>query len=272
MRDHVRVVMTCNKVMWDAYGRRAAESFLDNWSDAWLILYVEDFHPEQRFYVACDVRDLPDWHTTWKHRHAGNPDAHGRDLSKQLRSKGGYSFRRDCVKFSHKIAALTHASRNVVDGLVIMMDADVITHRPVDTEWLQHVFPDPARYCAWLDRQGWDYPECGFVMFRADHPEHRHFMFALRDIYESDRVFSLPQTHDSFVLKHLMDQWVRHGVFLPPHSLSGARGRKSSHPLPVSVLGERLDHLKGKRKDAGRTSPTEAQRKGQGGYWGEPDR
>lgn len=260
--------MTANAAIWEAYGRRAVVTWLKHWpADAHLVLYVEDFDvPDE---LAADPRlsvvAMPAWHWAWKKRHADNADAHGRDMRRAVRPKNGYSYRRDCVKFSHKVAALTDAVlRGPLAGVVIMMDADVITHADVTPAWLQSIFPDP-RYCAWLDRSAWDYPECGFVMFRADDPIHLGFMGDLRAMYETDAVFALQQTHDSFVLKTLVQRAVSAGLCLSPWSLSGS-ARTSSHPLPMSRLGECLDHLKGKRKELGATSAQEARRRGD--HWG----
>lgn len=261
--------MTANAAIWAAYGERAVVTWLKHWpADAHLVLYAEDFDVSDE--LAADPRlsvvAMPAWHVAWKARHIDNADAHGRDRRRQIRPKNGYCYRRDCVKFSHKIAALADSvMRGPLAGVVIMMDADVITHADVTNEWLQSIFPDPLRYCAWLDRSGWDYPECGFVMFRADDPEHLGFIGDLRATYETDAVFALPQTHDSFVLKTQMYRAISAGRCLLPYSLSGA-ARTSSHPLPMSRLGECLDHLKGKLKQLGATPAAQARRTGK--HWG----
>jgi hypothetical protein len=245
-----RVVMTCNRKIWEEYGRRAAESFLDYWTGAQLWLYVEDFDPEQRFYAACidgrmHIQDLPDWHTAWKVRHADNPDAHGRGESSRRgrASRYGYDFRRDCVRFSHKVAALTHAAldqRGPPHDRLVMLDADVMTNRPVSADWLDRLLPG-SHYLAWLDRAG-SYPECGFVVFNATHPRHRQVMNDLREAYESDRVFVLPETHDSFVLMRIV-----RAAGLPTHNLTPARADRGN-PFAASVLAEKMVHFKGKRK------------------------
>jgi hypothetical protein len=257
----IRVITTCNKRIWDEYGRRAATSFLAHWpADVRLEIYAEDFRPDidDDRIVICG---LPDWFERWKTRHAGATDANGRATPGK-----DYDFRRDCVRFAHKIAALTDAASWRQTGLVILMDADVIAHSAVTHEWIhQRVFPDQHAYMAWLNRHNW-YPECGFVMFRADHPAHDAFMHQLRVCYESDVVFAFPETHDSFVLQQLVIAAVRRRIFREPFSLSGKAGLRSSHPFVQSVLGQCLDHLKGKRKANGRTPHAEAGRRAEP-YW-----
>lgn len=249
-----RVVVTANRRLWETYGRRAAESFLDYWpvySDAQLILYAEDFDPEQRFQAATVdgrviIRPMPAWHTAWKARHETDKRAHGIGYPGRA-----YDFRQDCVRFSHKVAALTDAAqKSPRDGIMIMMDADVVAHRAVSPDWLAMLLP-AGRYMAWLDRRAW-YPECGFVLFREVHEAHQLLMMRLRATYEHDSVFSMAQTHDSWVLMTLVKQMVAKGQMPAPFNLSRPGGNRG-HPFVESILGERLDHLKGKRKDGERS-------------------
>ncbi len=258
----VRCVMTMNGRIWQDYGQRAVESFLEYWpADVALDLYAEDFAPETPGRVV--VRPMPGWHCAWKARHRDNEEAHGRASARRQ----PYDYRRDAVKFSHKVAALTDAALRrdwVPDDVQILLDADVVTHAAVDHAWLRDLFGSPA-YMAWLYRAG-RYPECGFVMFRAGQQIHKPFMAAFRALYEHDGLFALRETHDSFALQEMVNGFVRAGQMAQPFDLcTTARGRNAGHPFVVSRLGERMDHLKGARKDAGRTDPAEAKR--QGGYW-----
>lgn len=256
----IRLVTTCHADGWQQYGRRMAQTFAEHWpAEVTLEIYAEGFAVD---VVAPNVieRALPGWHTDWKARHADNADAHGRDagrFGRIDRAKGKkQTYRRDCIRFSHKVAALTDAGLSVRRGApadwLIMIDADTLTHAPVTIDWLCSLVPVAGHYMAWLDRAAW-YPECGFVMFAEQHPAHAAFMTRLRWIYESDRVFDLPETHDSFVIQHLVDLAVSADSFRQPYGLSGATGRRSSHPFIHSRLAERLDHAKGKFKAVGRT-------------------
>lgn len=257
------VVMTCNADIWAKYGRRAVSAFLEFWpADAQLMLYAEDFAPDLAD-ARLVVLDMPQWFTTWKERHRNNLDAHGRAGPRRP-----YDFRRDCVRFSHKVAALTAGVTRSSGGLLIMMDADVITHAPVTADWLARMIT-PADYLAWLDRPGW-YPECGFVIFNAEHPYHQMFMSDFRAIYETDRVFKMMQTHDSHVLQQHVNVAVATHQIQRPVNLSGQLGQWSGHPWVHSVLAERLDHLKGKRKLAGKTPAAEVPRSRTEKYWKEP--
>jgi hypothetical protein len=237
-----------------------AESFARYWpSTVQLSVYAEGFELPA---IAPNIRAaaFAPWFDKWKRRHAMTADAHGLDLRRNRRERP-YDFRRDCVRFAHKVAAITdaafHASLDV--DLLVLMDADTLAHAQVSEEWLRGLIfggkRDRTAYAAWLDRRG-TYPECGFVLFNALHLRHHEFMLKFRDLYASDDVFRLAETHDSYVLQQLMGNAVAAGVFPEPVSLSGS-ARSSRHPFPLSELGSRLDHMKGPRKSLGRTPKTE---------------
>lgn len=258
----IRVVSTCSAEGWKQTGRRMAETFVEHWpKQATLEVYAEGFDVDVAGVVQ---RQLPEWFEAWKLRHADNPDAHGRNKARfgriDLRKGKPYSYRRDCVRFAHKVAALTDAALNpaivnraAAPGWLIMCDADVVTHAAVTVDWLQSLVTDPKFYIAWLDRAAW-YPECGFVVFNETHPAHVPFTTWFRDVYAIDYVFKFQETHDSFVLQQLVARALARGEMPKPFSLSGNEmARRSSHPFVYSRLAERLDHAKGKFKAGGRT-------------------
>jgi hypothetical protein len=202
------------------------------------------------------VRRLPAWLTEFKARHAANSRAHGL-------IDGNYDYRYDCVRFAHKVAAVTAAALTLKADVLIWADADLITHAPVDKNWLMKLFP-PGPYIAWLDRDR-HYPECGFYMLRCGHPSHLEVMTRWQQLYETDAVFELGETHDSHVLHEVILAAEREGL-VTTISLSG-EGRKHSHPLINGPLGTRLDHLKGPRKVLGRSQATDLMMPRLEKYW-----
>lgn len=256
------------------------ETFRSHWtSDIRLVLYDEGFQAP-----ACEqIRRamFPRWFLDWKERYAKSKDAHGKDVTRNRPRKRDYDFKRDCVKFSHKVAALTDwaLSENVwaqdeehehrISDLIVWMDADTVTHAKVTADWIEGlIFGGPCAeypYMAWLDRQRL-YPECGFLIFNARHARHVDFMRRLRHIYESGAVFDLSETHDSFVIQQLVLKCVAEGWFDMPRSLSG-EARVSHHPFPLCELGSRLDHAKGGRKATGRTPAYEIAGRRSEGHW-----
>jgi hypothetical protein len=252
-----RVVTTIHAAGWEAYGRRMAQSVLERWAPEALplMVYAEDFDPEPM--AGLEVRRLPAWLDAFKARWGCDHRANGQ-------TGEGYRYIFDAVKFAHKVAALTDAAAQLDDGVLIWLDADTFTHAPVDAAWLDGLGLGDG-YIAWLDRLR-SHPECGFVMFRCDHPYHQTFMARFRELYETGEVFGLRETHDSFVLQHLALAKHANGKIPPPVSLSGWAVR-TTHPFANGPLGSRLDHMKGPRKQEGRSRPRDLVRPRDEAYW-----
>lgn len=248
------VLTTCHAAGWEQYGRRMVETFDQFWPfDVPLYLYAEQFEPE---HVRPVVRRLPSWLTEFKGRHAEDPRAHGL-------IDGNYHPRQDCVRFAHKVAAVTDAAARLEADVLIWADADIVTHAPVGTDWLTTLFPQ-GPYIAWLDRNQF-HPECGFYMLRCGHPVHREIMTRWQQLYETDAVFELTETHDSYVLQQLILEAEREGL-ITTHSLSG-EAQQHGHPLINGPLGARLDHLKGPRKELGRSQTSDLMTPRSEEYW-----
>ena len=202
------------------------------------------------------MRELPAWMGEFKDRHRGNLRRNGHTGTR-------YDFRYDAVKFAHKVAALTDAGLRLNKGVLIWLDADTFTHAEVTTRWLETLFPEPS-YVAWLDRENC-YPECGFIMLRCGHRSHLSAMEKYRDLYLSDNVFGLRETHDSFVFQQLIESMVRRGEIEAPVSLSG--DRRWSHPFVNGPLGACMDHMKGDRKRKGRSHKWDTRVPREEPYW-----
>ena len=246
-------VTTCNGEQWTQYGRAMATTFCRHWPEVRLRVYAEGFATEQNGRVEfVDLDSAAPWLAPWKE--SCGPSARGI-------TPEGYRFRWDCVKFAHKIAAIGAAADEFDEGVLIWMDADIVTHSPVSMTWLEGLFPEPADI-AWLDRIG-VYPECGFMMFRL--PSALQVIRDLVFVYRGGQVFEFAETHDSFVIQRIVNSAVASGEIIVC-SLSG-EGRRHHHVLANSPLGTRLDHLKGKRKAMGRTPKHERRVAGGGAYW-----
>ena len=233
----IKAVTTCNVEQWHDYGYRMAESFVQYWpKDCELIVYGDEF-----FLTPDKVhwRKMPAWHEVFKHSLIHQKHAHGLATSR-------YDYRHDCVKFSHKVAALTNTGLINEHDLLVWLDIDTFTDRilPYDTllSWLP-----PSYYMSWLERPG-SYPECGFVMFRTGHQMHRALMTELRYEYESHRVFKQRETHDSYVIQQLVRR-----LKINPYNLSKGGSNIRRHPWMTSELAQYMDHLKGDRKATGKS-------------------
>lgn len=241
----IEVVTTCNKAQFETHGRACVKSFIRHWPvDIRLRFYNEDMGKDE-LPIGCLSRPFPEWFLKFKAKYSGIMDANGRDPKRNRPNKPDYDFKRDCIRFAHKVGAFVDAAEQCEAETLIWMDADIITDRPVDHVWLNSLFPQPA-FIAWLDRVK-TYPECGFFMVNMDHGSTSSFIRGLREIYESGNVFALPQTHDSFVIEFIIARMMKAHLIEAPVSLSRS-ARSSSDPFSFCPLAERMQHLKGKKK------------------------
>lgn len=247
------VVTTCNAEQWDRYGRAMVATFKRHWpATVPLWLYAEGFSPDG---AAMDLEASSSWLRVFKDTYR---------LPKHVgRANGRYDYRRDAVRFSHKVAAIGAAAEHADCEVLIWIDADTVTHAPVTTGWLDELFPEPAAI-AWLDRVG-VYPECGFLMFRM--PAALEIISRLVKQYTSGAIFGLPETHDSYVIWQVVLDAKRRGE-IKVASLSGPRGRECiGHPWIHSELASRMDHLKGSRKDLGHSRKSDLVHHRSEPYW-----
>ena len=118
-------------------------------------MYTENFdHKAAGFLLIC-TRRAP-WLPMFKALYSA---PHHRGMV-----DGKYNYRFDAVKFAHKIAAIGAAAESDDCDVLLWIDADVITHAQVTTEWLDRLLPLSATI-AMIEREK-KYPECGFMMFR----------------------------------------------------------------------------------------------------------
>jgi hypothetical protein len=199
-------------------------------------LYAEGFTPD---IALKDVRTLPAWQYQFKQRHLGVPLRNG------VLPDRPYQLLFDAVRFSHKVGAVCDAALDTTADVLIWIDADVVTHTSVPREFLDELLPK-HKAMAWLDRPH-KYPECGFVMFNMQHPAIRGLFSDWRDLYTQDTVFNLQHWTDCHTLQHVVTEreitWA---------SLSG-RFSNTGHPFINGPLGAVMDHLKGNRKQEGRS-------------------
>lgn len=239
---NITVITTFGPKQYDEYAKRMLETFVHYWPKSIRIIAYLDFEAPASLPSAVEVRPFPAWFAPWRARHAGSADACGRDKTRN-RAGRDYDFKRDCLRFSFKVGALTDAYET---DLLIWMDADIITLESVDVPWLLSASAPFPSWMSWINRKRL-YPECGFMVFDYADPNTQKFMKKLRDMYWSDEVFGLSETHDSYVIEYI----VNNGKWPRPKHLNTGAGLDMHHPFPFITIGERLDHLKGPRKSLG---------------------
>lgn len=218
---------------WESHARRCVETFDQYWSDVQLYPMSD-----------ADLAEGSDWLASFKARHQYRPTA---------------NYRLDAVRFSHKIAAIELAYRRGTSECLIWIDADCVTHAPADSAWLDGLVRGAD--FAFLKRAS-KYSECGFMVFRRG-KACDELIAKVTNLYRTDALFALPEWHDCMALDRMREEM---GDRLNWVSLSGD-AENTAHPLINGPLGERLDHLKGKRKQLGRSKPSDLKVKRREAYW-----
>ena len=167
---------------WGLYAKRFLETYVKHWRvPIWV--YVEGQFPPPLvnplvLYATLDADG----------DRAGFLRAHTDKQSKD--------YRKNALKFCHKVFALTDPSRlrdHPEIDCWVWLDADIETHSPVDEHWLEGLCP-PSYMGAYLGRQDWHHSECGLMMFRG--AAGKSFLSEFRRQYTSGKMFDLPEWHD----------------------------------------------------------------------------
>ena len=152
----------------------------------------------------------------------------------------------DVVRFSHKVFALEKcaaALKDTVDYL-IWLDADVITKKPIDYEWLKEVLPGEGEVCSYLGRNQADnlvdYSECGWVAYNMEYAP--TFLQNVKALYVNDEIKSLTGYTDCHAFDAMRNAWAE----LNFKNLSA--GVKGTDVWPFTKLAEKMVHRKGNRK------------------------
>lgn len=237
----VLAVSTFNARGLDLYGRRMMQTFGLHWpADVALRVYAEG-------WIGQDTPSLLEsspWLDAFRERNAG---------------RSFKDYRWDAVRFSHKVAALCHAAQDADPDLLIWIDGDVVTHSPVTMADIAEMAPAGDQWIAWLDRKGL-HPECGLYILNCRHPRHMDAILTFERMYAEDRLYRLPEFHDSYVLQYVVGR-----MQVAAKSLSGP-ARTSTCPMP-NALGKWFDHLKGDRKKLGKSPRHDLVRPRAEAYW-----
>lgn len=216
---------------WESHAKRCVDTFVQHWHGMTLHSYTDE-----------GLEAASEWLKTFKRQHQHRPTS---------------NYRFDAVRFAHKVAAIELAYRLGTDDVLIWIDADCVTHAPVDAEWLSGLLGG-AEF-GYLRRAN-KYPECGFMMIRRC-PAMDAFVAELVDVYRSGRLFDMAEWHDSWAIEQVRKELNPKAV-----SLSGDF-ESAGHPLINGPLGSRIDHLKGNRKAAGKSLPKDLKATRTEEYW-----
>jgi len=262
------VCTTFNASGYEKYGRRMIQTFLQAWPrEVQLVVYAEgcavsESAPNLIVHdLATASPELVAFKNTWQ----GVPKANGdvsRDLVRSKRKDVGKGFKWDAVRFAHKVYAIFHCSQTARSTWLLWMDADTICHSPITIENIAKLCPVTTDLC-FLGRRG-KFSECGLYAMNLTSPATRLFLTKFQQAYDDaeNGIFKLDEWHDSFVFDA-----VRRGSNLVELDWSSHLITGEGHPLINSEWGAWLDHLKGTRKNLGRSKQVDLKVKRTEAYW-----
>ena len=262
------VVTTFNKDGLEKYGQRMIDSFSKNWpSNIKLYVYAEDCNPHvsNENIIVLDQNttctELVKFKETWK----GVPKANGDVSTDPIRSRrkdAGKGFKWDAIRFSHKVYSIFHCAEICNTDYLMWMDADMFCHSPVSYETIASLHPEGANLCYIGRERKW--PECGLYTIDLTSKMGKQFLKKFKWVYDNaeDGIFQMSEWHDSYVFEE-----VRKTLKITSHNWGAGLVRGEGHPLINSVWGAYVDHLKGGRKDEGKSRKTDLLRPRNEEYW-----
>lgn len=265
------VVTTFHSQGYDQYASRMIDTFLANWPrDITLYAYAQDCTVTQQAPNLV-VRDL---HATipelvaFKQQWQNDPRACGLVATGPVDRKGkapGLGFRWDAIRFSHKVYSVCHAARNTTADVLFWMDADMVCHSPITTDFIATQMPTGTGL-AYLGREK-KFTECGLYGMDLRDPVTQIWLGEFQLAYDSGRLMTMQEWNDCWVFDITRDEVLARCPHWCLLNWSAGMIRGEGHPLINTEWGAYLDHLKGRRKDSGRSAPKDLLRPRQEGYW-----
>lgn len=262
------VITTFHAKGYSQYAQKFIQTFLKAWpADVLLYAYAEDCQVLETApnLIVRDLHgscpDLVNFKAKWKNVPKANGDVSA-DPVRSQRKDAGKGFKWDAVRFSHKVYSIFHCAKNCDAEILIWMDADMICHSPISMLQLNSLIPADKDLC-FLGREG-KFSECGLYTMKLGTKMTDLFLSRFQQMYDQAEqgIFRLDEWHDSYVF----DQ-VRRSMQLNELNWTEGLIKGEGHPLINGPWGAFLDHLKGTRKQEGKSRPTDLIVNRQESYW-----
>lgn len=273
MPTKISVVTTFHPAGYDKYGRRMIETFLHHWPRSVdLIVYAQDCTVAQSApnLSVLDLHQSIPKLVAFKNRYSADPRATGQVPQGPPDRKGkqrGIGFRWDAVRFSHKVYAMCHAAKRVGHGIMFWMDADMVCHSDISLDFVMSQVPQEIGV-AFLGRAN-KFTETGLWGINLDLSASQAFLARMQWAYDDAEqgVLAMDEYHDCWVFDRSREWMSIHYPAWQQLNWNQGNIQGEGHPLVNSAWGAYLDHLKGRRKDAGRSKPQDLIVPRQEGYW-----
>jgi hypothetical protein len=234
------------------------DTFLSNWpASITLTVYAEDCSVQQK-----DPRlEVLDFHTSvpaltaFKQRWGNEPKARGLVAMGPADRKGkqpGIGFRWDAIRFSHKVYAVCDHARRHPGDVMFWMDADMVCHSAISEEFISSQIPEPYGI-AFLGRAK-KFTECGLYALDLRDPATQSFVTQFQGAYDDGSLFDMSEWNDCWVFDRVRERvQMQNPLWRQLNWTAGFSKQGEGHPLINTPWGAYLDHLKGRRKDEGRS-------------------
>jgi hypothetical protein len=256
MTPKFSVVTTFHAKGYHDYGSRMINTFLVNWPrDIDLYVYDEDGVVNQRHdrLHVIDFHDQVPALVDFKQRWNNDPRARGLVATGPMDRKGkapGLGFRWDAIRFSHKVYAVCDHARRAAD-IMFWMDADMVCHSPISLEFVAAQIPLDVGL-AFLGREK-KFSECGLYAVNMRQPATRSFIEQFQGAYDDGSIFNMAEWNDCWVFDRIRERVQQQDHTWRQLDWCAGMIKGEGHPLINTAWGAYLDHLKGRRKDLGRS-------------------
>ena len=276
----ISVVTTFHPEGMQKYGQRFLDSFANMVDkNINMLVYAENCNPRNKDPEQIKIIDAKEVTklNTFKERWGKIPKANGTppDDIKARRPRDWHkAFKWDAVRFANKVYAVFHAAEICNTDWLVWMDADTFVHNTWTHKQFAKLLPDD-KWLTYVGRgkgsQTW--PECGFYGMNLKHPMCKQFLAEFERFYEDaeNGIFELEEWHDSFVFGHILNQLTSIDNNVLDYSadmyIKSAKTGGGGHPLINTELGTWIDHMKGARKDKGKSLDKDIIVKRKESYW-----
>ena len=276
--SNITVVTTFHKPGLEKYAQRFLNSFAERVDKRIkLLVYAEDCAPvnpdPDQIKIFDQFEALPKLNA-FKAKWSNVPKANGTPPPeiKQKRPRDWHkAFKWDAIRFANKTYAVFDACERS-KGWCVWMDADSYIHSNWSYEQFKELLPESS-YITYVGRgkgsQTW--PECGFYGMNLNHPVCHGFLEEFQRMYEDadNGIFTLEEWHDSYVFGEILKKYKE----FPAYDYSAemymreAKTGGGGHPLINGPLGKFMDHMKGGRKDQGKSKRSDIMVNRTEQYW-----
>lgn len=266
----ITVVTTFHQPGLEKYGQRFLDSFAQRVDKRIkLLVYAENckpVNPDPSRIEVLDAKQVLPKLNAFKERWKDDPKANGipPEAIKARRPRDwNKAFKWDAIRFANKTYAVFDACERSSDWCV-WMDADSYIHSDWSYEEFVKLLPKD-KWITYVGRgkgsQTW--PECGFYGMNLKHAMCKQFLAEFERFYQdaNNGIFELEEWHDSFVFGHILNQLKPIDPNVHDYSanmyLREAKTGGGGHPLINGPLGKFMDHMKGGRKEQGKSKPSD---------------